>query len=133
MKRRWLDRALLNCSSHYTLCLTEKDFHAVLKAHHLPLADWPNFIINAHSNATTHFLYSNEHCQQSAVVCLRVDGERTGAQIAGILVHEAVHIFQQSMFDYGEKTPSDELQAYGIQTISQRLMESYTEQTNDRL
>jgi hypothetical protein len=49
----------------------------------------------------------------------------TAVQIAALLVHEAVHIWQQYCADIGEKEPASEQEAYAIQSISQTLMEEY--------
>jgi hypothetical protein len=49
----------------------------------------------------------------------------TGLQVAALLVHEAVHVWQLFRESIGEHGPSKEFEAYSIQAISQRLMERY--------
>jgi hypothetical protein len=125
----WLDRTLMYCSLHYTLCLTEDAFKRVLK--HLSVApeETPPFVSNWHSNATTHHFEHRESSKKSAVICLRGWEDKTGVQIACLLVHEAVHIWQEHCLDIGEHKPGAEQEAYAIQNIAQTLMESFVEQS----
>lgn len=57
-------------------------------------------------------------------------GSRKGRslqQVHALLVHEAVHLWQDARRVLGEKEPSAEFEAYAVQSISQRLMEAYDE------
>lgn len=132
MKNKWLDRRINTNALCYTLCTTEIQFREELKRLALPQNDWPSFLTTSHSNATTHFLYQSGtgagHC---AIVCLPLPSKaekRTGIEIAGLLVHEAVHIWQEHCELIGEKTPSSEFEAYAVQTIAQELMVEYHRQ-----
>jgi hypothetical protein len=49
--------------------------------------------------------------------------------VAGLLVHEAVHVFQRYCEHIGERRPGAEQEAYGIQAIAQELMQSFAEQS----
>ena len=49
-----------------------------------------------------------------------------------LLVHEAVHVWQAFCEDIGEKSPSDEFEAYSIQSISYELMTAYANKTSLR-
>lgn len=53
--------------------------------------------------------------------------KRAIEQVYGLLVHEAVHVWQRIMEYIGESKPSDEFMAYGIQAIAQELMFAYKE------
>ena len=51
----------------------------------------------------------------------------SGVQIAAMLVHEAVHVWQTIRRSIGETSPSSEFEAYSIQHIAQELMSRYVE------
>ena len=72
--------------------------------------------------------FENAAGRHSAVVTLKVTSQ-SGVQIAALLCHEAVHIWQQARDIMGEKSPSSEFEAYSIQRIAQDLMEQYCEQS----
>lgn len=59
------------------------------------------------------------------IVCLSGTEGRSGVEIAGMLIHEAVHIWQQYCEDIGERHPGDEQEAYAIQAIAQELLAEY--------
>ena len=124
----WCCRTLVASPYYFRLCLTEKDFHRELKRLELPRGEWPNYIHGEHSHATTHFLHSCRG-QHLVIVCMRDWETRNGVEIAGLLVHEATHIWQESMRNIGETSPSDEFMAYGIQNLSQELMDAFVRQT----
>lgn len=46
-------------------------------------------------------------------------------QIHGLLLHEAVHIWQEIKLKMGEDNPNSEFEAYSIQAIAQDLFEMY--------
>ena len=56
----------------------------------------------------------------------RVDGKCSNG-IVGLIVHEAVHVWQFVRENIGESNPSSEFEAYAIQAISQELIEAYSE------
>lgn len=129
MKPDWLDRALFVSPNHYCLCTTDKMFQKALDHLNVQPNERPEFILNAHASATTHFLENTAAGKKSAVVCIREPREGVVySQIVALLVHEAVHLWQDARESYGEKEPSAELEAYAIQSFSQRLIESYDRQ-----
>lgn len=118
---RWLDRRIAAPGPYLTLCLSEVEFHHALfklKAHERP--EW----ISQGANATTHHLH-NADGHVTCIVCLREDGKHTGVQVAAMLVHEAVHVWQEYCDGIGEKQPGREQEAYGVQSIAQALMGEY--------
>ena len=130
MKIEWLDRALTTCAYYYCLILSAEDFFAELRRIKLPEHRWGPFLSqNAH--ATTHHF---EHDgKMIAMVCLdkELSAAKTGRQVAALLVHEAVHIWQRhAAFIGSHNDHGDEEEAYAIQNIAQALMESYAEQTH---
>lgn len=123
-KVKYLDRSLVWAKYRYALCLDENDYHKELKRLRI---NSPNPFLNSSCNATTHIFENGETFV--CIVCMKVQKGITPIQIAGLLVHEAVHIFQNNCDAMGEREPSEEFEAYSIQWLSQELMESYVEQT----
>ncbi len=123
----WLERSLC-VAPFYTLCLSEKAFLAAVKScnsklTHNDFSPWAD-----PGKASTHFL-RDEKDRQCSVVCMNGANQHTGIEIAGLLTHEAVHIFQRWCLNAGEHSPSNEFQAYSIQWLSQQLMWEYQRQT----
>lgn len=125
MKPKWLERSLIT-GPYYTLCLSEEAFRAELKR--LGVTKPVAFILNDHSDATAHYLTA-DNGNRCCIVCLRGMEKHTGIEIAGLLVHEATHIWQDWCEQVGEQTPGIETEAYAIQWISQQLMWEYARQT----
>lgn len=123
----WLDRSLVTSPVYFCLCMTPKQFAHELKRLGLKKRQRPDFLPNNHSDAAVHFL----ECEgkTAAIVVLRRDKTHEPAQVAAMLVHEAVHIWQEIRANLGETAPSAEFEAYSIQAISQRLFYAYIEQT----
>lgn len=129
MQSKWLDRSLFFTNYYFTLCTTEKQFKKVLKHLKLPKQDYPPFMKTSIANATVHYFETGDG-KRAAVVCL---GDCTGKEMSaifGLLVHEAVHIWQNTAKDLGETEPSSELEAYAIQHLSLQLFWEYERQTN---
>lgn len=108
------------------LCLDEKSFQRNMRSLDVP-HPWPAWV-STEANATTHHL-TKPNGEHLTLVCLREKEGETPIGVASILVHEAVHVFQFFCEMIGETRPSEEFQAYGIQNISQRLMEAYVNLT----
>ena len=126
MKNKWLDRNLLELNGYYTLCTTEKQYRSVLKHLRVKGGSAPTFLSTPQANATVHhFNCEGKYC---AVVCLGNTKERTNAQVLALLVHEAVHIWQEFKENIGEREPGRETEAYAIQSISQSLITEYFRQ-----
>ena len=127
----WLDRALVVLPHFYGLCLNEKDFRRELKSLKVPRANWPAFLASEHAHATAHFFQKGDG-GLCAIITLADTSGRSTAQVHAMLVHEAVHLWQEARSILGEKSPSSEFEAYAVQSISQRLMEAYDEMTEPK-
>jgi hypothetical protein len=122
---KWLNRDLI-VGPYLTLVLSEKEFHKVLRHCQIPREDFVPWLKSGTADACMHW-FNNPKKQLVCVVALQVREGLAGAQIAALLVHEAVHIWQQFRERIGEHSPSTEFEAYAIQAISQRLMYAYAE------
>jgi len=121
---KWINRDLI-IGPYYCLCKTEKEFKKALKHLHIKKKERPDFLKTTHCNATVHFFEADG--KLSSVVCLGNTEGIEPSEIVGLLIHEAVHIWQEFKESIGEKYPSREFEAYSIQTIAQRLIEAYDE------
>ncbi len=123
MLTRWLDRRIARAGPYLALCLSESEFRKALA--HLKAPEIPAWIKSRTANATMH-TFINEDGKTCCVVCLG-DGwqGRNPIEVAGLLVHEAVHVWQTYCDDIGEAVPGDEQEAYAIQSIAQELMAEF--------
>ena len=71
-------------------------------------------------------LQNKETGQLACLVTIseKMDG-RDPMGVIGLIVHEAVHVFQSLREDIGEDRPSEEFEAYSIQNISLNLIDAY--------
>lgn len=126
MKPRWLNRALL-VGPYYTLCLTEQAYLREVKRMKVAAPDpW----VHDGKDATVHH-FTAPHGLAS-VVCLRYRADHEPLTIAGVLVHEAVHIWQQWCDEVGEHAPGREQEACAIQWLAQELMAEFVRQTGGK-
>jgi hypothetical protein len=88
------------------------------------------WISTPQASATAHH-FSNDG-SLLCVVCLRDHEGRDPVEIAGLLVHEAVHAWQEWCDFYGEKTPGREQEAYAVQAIAQELMAEFARRMGAR-
>lgn len=127
MKIKWLDRRVAKPGPYLCLCLSEEEYLQALRA--IRYKETPPTWVSPGAGATTH-LFSNPRGDTVTVVCLkeredRGDGSLVGVEVAGLLVHEAVHVWQDYAEQMGERTPGKEQEAYAIQGIAQELMAEY--------
>lgn len=121
MKTKWLDRRIAKPGPYLALCLSQQEFDAAI--FHLKLKERPDFV-NAGADATTHIM-TNPDSNTVCVVCLKNHEKHNPVEVAGMLVHEAVHVWQTYADDMGERHPGREQEAYAIQSISQELMAEF--------
>lgn len=124
----WCDRTLVRSPTYIGLCVTPEFFERELRRLKMPRKDWPNFLSTTHADATVHFVEC-DNGNSGAIVCVKKSPKRDLIELHGLLVHEAVHIWQEIRENIGETKPSSEFEAYSIQSISQQLMAEYRRQT----
>jgi len=122
-KFKWCDNSLIY-GPFFCLCLTEKEYKRQIKRCGIKN---PSTFLNKNANATCHHL-TNSQGKLCCIVCLGDYSNHSNLEIYGLLIHEAVHIWQQFKDWMGEDKPSVEFEAYSIQAISQELIESFDKQ-----
>ncbi len=124
-KERWLNRGMIT-APYFTLCVTEEQFRELKRKLSWDAGEWapPN-------GARTHH-GANETGDPVCVVCVNGWDRHDPIQVASMIVHEAVHVFQEWCREFGEKTPSSEFEAYSIQWISEQLMYEFVRQTQEK-
>lgn len=122
MRTKWLQRSVAPAGPFLCLCLSEEEFRQAIA--HLKATDSPKWV-NSGAHATTH-IFENSDGDSTCIVCLSEERHnRKPTQIAALLVHEAVHIWRHHCMKLGEQRPGEEQEAYGIQFISEHLMQEY--------
>lgn len=119
---KWLDRRIAAPGPYLALCLTEKSFAKALD--HCGIKERVNFVRSEHSHATTH-ICTNQKSETVCIVTIRDWKGREPIEVAGLLIHEAVHVWQEYCKSIGETNPATEQEAYGIQSIAQELMAEF--------
>lgn len=121
MKIRWLNRRIGRAGPYLALCLSSDEFHKELRRLKVPnLPTW----VGAGADATTHKM-ENGNGKLCCLVCLKGHESKSSIEVAGLLIHEAVHVWQAWCDDCGEFAPGHEQEAYAIQSISQELLAEY--------
>ena len=118
---QWLNKTLFISPVYFGLCTSERQFRAEKKR--LKIKDDVSFL-SCGANATVHFYHTSDR-KCMAIVCIPVDKTRDILVTYALLVHEATHIWQEICDNIGEKHPSSEFEAYGIQSIALELMRAY--------
>lgn len=123
MSEIWGNRALIVSAYHFGLCTSAEQFRGEMCRLGFPERVHPPFLAEGKSGRVHYF--ETPEGRQCALVCLGDTEGRSGIEIAALLVHEAVHIWQLIVEDMNEKNPSREFEAYSIQAISLQLMDLY--------
>lgn len=108
--------------SKYTLVRNQDQFDLLFD----DMNDTQEFL-HLGAGAQVDYYDGGKHC----IVQLGDCSERTLIEIHGLLLHEAVHIWQRVRKLMGEKKPSTEFEAYSIQRIAQDLFSMFQESETD--
>ena len=117
----WLNHALLY-GPKFCMVTSQKEFERVCKKIGLP--DQGNPYVRDEWNASTHWW--SRGAELICIVGFNLEKSKSMGpiDIAALLTHEAVHVWQQAERAIGDVT-CDEMEAYAIQNISRELMEEY--------
>ena len=127
-KTQWLDRRIAFPGPYLSLCLSEAEFIRALKD--CGIKESIAWIKTDYAQATAHYLH-NTVGDLVCIVCLRDWENRNPVEIAGLLIHEAVHVWQEYAERIGERYPAREQEAYAIQAISQELLAEFSRRMAD--
>lgn len=118
---KYASDVLIRRPCHLALCTDESDYLREMRR--MKIKSPSPFILEG-KQATAHWFDHKRGGDGVAIVCIDLASLRksTGTAIAALLVHEAVHVFQNICEHLGEENPSSEFEAYSIQRISQDLM-----------
>lgn len=129
MTFKWLDRRTAAPGPYLTLVLNEADFIKAMK--HCKVKSPGDWIKTPHAGATAHKL-DHPDGNRCVIVALREEADARPLEVAGLLVHEAVHVVQDYFAHIGEANPGEEQQAYAIQGVAQELMTEYARQIKEK-
>lgn len=118
---KWLNRRVAAAGPYLVLCQSEAEFKRAVR--HLKVDAHDGWVRSAQADASTHFYRTGGNF--ACVVCIRNTAKRKPVEIYGLLVHEAVHVWQEYTEFYGEASPGREQEAYAIQAIAQELINDY--------
>ena len=121
---KWCDRTLI-MGPYFTVCTTEELFRRELRR--IGIKEHLEFIAPDMHARCYHLACSGKRC---SIVCMPHYPDRDPTQVVALLVHEAVHIWQEYKEFIGEHSPGKETEAYAIQNISQELIREYSRQIN---
>jgi hypothetical protein len=120
---KYLDNSLLIGWVQYAICLSPTEYAREMRR--LNVKQPTPFLIEG-KPATTHFFSpKDDDSNRVAIVCLCPPKDMDSIGVATLLVHEAVHIWQEEREMMGEESPGHEIEAYAIQRISSNLLRAY--------
>lgn len=126
----WLNRHLIVLPFYLALVVSEEQYYRECQELQAPIEDQGCWIPEGSDACTTYLPKCAGAAGESfktVIVAIR-QKVQDGIVTAGLLTHEAVHVFQRYCELVGENAPSREFEAYSIQWIAQCLMWSYRDQ-----
>ena len=121
-KLHWLDRGIAKEGPYLILCLSGKEQHAVTRKLKQNKQAFPK------SGAVCKLFSNTKHNDCCVVVSVAHSAQTKELPVvAGLLAHEAVHVWQEYAASIGEHTPGMEQEAYAVQAVFQTLFTEYLE------
>jgi hypothetical protein len=117
---KWLNQIPGHPLPYYTFIADEREYLALMKR--MGVAK-PYRWINEGAHGTTHY-HMYKKLGDIAVVCIDRAWIRTAPLyvLAGLIAHEAWHVWEKYMEMIDERKPSSEFSAYGMERIVEELM-----------
>jgi len=88
----------------------------------VPVPDWPIWLRDTASACVHEFI--SHTGDRVCIVCID-DDDYTPAQLAGVMAHEATHIWQKIAKDWTESDLLGEFAAYAVENITEELVSAY--------
>ena len=120
----WIERAIIESPFCVGLCQTEKQFKNELKRLGVSESEAVQWVTDGKDATVTEFSGTKKH-EKCFLVGIKQDKTTRPIETIGLLVHEAVHVWQRIREDINEDKPSTEFEAYAIQNLSIRLIDAY--------
>ncbi len=124
MAVKWIDRAIIDSTYCIGLCQSEGDFRREMRRLKLPVQDWPVWVTDG-KDGTVHYYNAKPGHAPCCIVCIRARKKDNPIEVIGLIIHEAVHVWQAVAEEMHEDKPSCEFEAYSIQNIAIRLISAY--------
>ena len=125
-KDLWLQRTLLT-GGYLAFVTSQEEFERALKEIECTDCDEP-FLLKGCPACTHHFDNVNGSVANIVAFSMEAAAKEDPIDVAALLVHEAVHVWQNTEKRAGKLGCfGEEGEAYAIQNISTRLMSAYVE------
>jgi hypothetical protein len=110
------------------LCTSEAAYKRLLKRIKFPLALADPWLLDD-AGAATHEVQPDGDARAHVIVCIPLPkSEEDRWTLIGLLVHEAVHVWQAVRDHISEQNPSSEFEAYAVQSAFEKLLAEYRKQ-----
>lgn len=125
----YLNRSVHTLACKVGLITSENTLHSEMARLGVPRRDWPQMNEGA-TLAAVHYYSHNESGDELALIVVGDLSHKTGIEIACILAHEVVHVWQHHCNLINEPNPfaSKEFSAYGIQWLLESVLTEYRKQ-----
>lgn len=127
MRNKWLNRRVAQLGPFLTLCLSQEELDNSTKNLTRCNVEFPldGAICTTFENEKT--------CELVSIVSVSKKSQKScnAIEMAGLLIHESVHVWQNYANSIGEQNPGSEQEAYAIQGISQELLAEYARRLDE--
>jgi len=125
-KAEWVGRTVVSAIPYIGICVSEDQLKREVKR----LNASGDVQWCSKTGARTNFFISKNDDKSICIVCMNKTYEGyTMQEVQGLLVHEAVHVWQHVLVMMGEESPGIEIEAYAIQQIYINLSCGYDKLT----